>query len=94
MMEERVIIFNHIDSEAKYMGFTVLELTSLASIVVSGFVFNSMIFATFGCFGSVVLIRYIQRYLKASACKRMAFYFASHLLANAKRLNIYARYYI
>ncbi len=66
----RSLIFNHIDSEAKYLGFSVFEIVALIGIVLSGFIFNSMLLATFGCFGSVVVIRQLKRLLKASGLKR------------------------
>ncbi len=88
-------IFNHIDAEAKYLGFTAFEIGALMVIVLSGFIFNSMIFAAFGCFGSVVVIRQLKRMLKTSAFKRRIFFWASDLVAvNSKGTNFYAKYFI
>lgn len=88
-------IFNHIDAEAKYLGFTSFEIVTLIVIVLGGFVFNSMICATLGCFGSVVVIRQMKRILKTSAFKRRVFFFCSDLLViGNKETNFYAKYFI
>jgi hypothetical protein len=91
----RSTIFNHIDAEAKYLGFTAFEIGTLIAIVLFGFIFNSMIIATFGCFGSVVAIRQLKRLLKASQLKRRVFFWASDLIAvKNQRTNFYAKYFI
>ena len=94
-MREGSLIFNHIDAEAKYMGFTMIEIITVIIVVVSGFALNLMVLATLGSFGSVFVIRYINHLLKISAFKRRMFFYLSDLLAGrCKRLNYYAKYYI
>lgn len=94
-MREGSLIFNHIDAEPKYMGFTMLEIITVVTVIVMGLAFNLMILATLGSFASVFVIRYINHLLKISSFKRRVFFFLSDLLAKkCKRLNIYAKYYI
>ena len=91
----RAPIFNHIDAEAKYLGFTITEIITLVMIVVAGFLFNSMILCAFGCFASVAVIRQIKRLLKLSSFKRRLFFVLSDFLAiRNKEVNFYAKYYI
>jgi hypothetical protein len=63
--------------------------------VFSGFIFNVMVFTTFGSFVSVFAIRYIKSLLKASSFTRRCYFIFSDFLALRKRgLNIYAKYYL
>lgn len=91
----RSTIFNHIDAEAKYLGFTSAEIITLICIVLCGFIFNSMVLACIGCFGSVAVIRQLKRILKISNFKRRVFFLASDLLAvKEHKINFYAKYFI
>lgn len=94
-MNQNVNIFKYIDEDKKYMGFTMIEIISVISVVFSGFIFNLMMLASIGCFASVLVIRYINHLLKISSFKRMLFFYCSDLIAYFyKKQNIFAKHYL
>lgn len=94
-MREGGLIFNLIDAQQKYMGFTMFEIITVIVVMLSGFILNLMIMATLGCFVSIFVIRFLNHLLKISSFKRMLFYYCSDLFAtNKKRINAYSKYYL
>ena len=88
-------LFKYIDEDKKYLGFTMTEIVAVIVVMVSGFVFNAMVLACIGCFGSVMVVRYVNHLLKISSFKRMIFfYFSDFIACFLDRQNIYGKYYL
>ena len=88
-------IFNHIDETRKYYGFTVIEISSFFTCILCGMIFNAMLFGGGAAFFSILLIRYVKEFLRASSFLRRVYFHSCDLVAvRAKRTNIHARYYL
>jgi len=87
-------IYNYIDEERKFYGFTGLEIGASVAFIFGGFVFNAMIIAAGGCFLSVFVIRHVRALLKVSSLTRRFFFVFGDFLALKSGINIYAKYYL
>jgi len=88
-------IYNYIDEERKYYGFTLIEIISFFGCILCGFIFNSMLFGGGSAFFSVLLVRYVKEFLRASSFLRRMYFHSCDLVAvRNKRTNIHARYYL
>lgn len=67
-------IFNMIDSERKIIGFAVSEIIYSTLFMISGLVFDILLFSIIALFGSVFMIRYIKYLLKKSGFARRLFF--------------------
>ena len=94
-MEVGAKIYNHLDEERKFMGFTALEIIISLISMVMGFVLNMVVEGVVCCFISVPMIRYIKHLLKISRFKRLLFFFFSDLVFSSKKsINCFAKYYL
>jgi len=87
-------IYNYIDEERKFYGFTGLEIGASAAFLLGGFVFNAMVIAGGGCFLSVFVIRHVKALLKVSSFTRRLYFVLGDFLALRGGINIYAKFYL
>lgn len=83
-------VFNIIDSERKIIGFVVSEIIYSTLFMISGLVFDILLFSIIALFGSIFMIRYIKYLLKKVVLLDDYFLFFSDLwIEQSNMINYY-----
>ncbi|MDZ5762758.1 hypothetical protein Cyrtocomes_01152 [Candidatus Cyrtobacter comes] len=86
-------LFNYLDEERKILGFTMLEICCVLSIIMLGLVSDMMLLALISTFGSVVIVRFIKDFLKKTGFKRRLYFFLSDFVS-IKNKRYFGKYYV
>lgn len=88
-------IFNLIDEERKYLGFTAIEISLTCVLVFFGFIFNALLQTIGGCFAFVPLVRYVKHLLKISSFTRRIFYVMGDFMVwHKSEVHLFSKYYL
>jgi hypothetical protein len=79
-------IFNHLDAPRKYYGATLLEMASVSSLVLSGFIMDKIAISLGLAVLSFKLVRVVSNSPKLSYYKKYFFFHSQDLKSGPKKL--------
>ncbi len=86
-------LFNYLDEERKILGFTIMEICCVLSVIILGLLSDMMLIALISTFGSVIIVRFIKDLLKKTGFKRRLYFFLSDFVS-LKNKKYFGKYYV